>query len=160
MSIIWKIWNFHSVLKFHLGLAKPSWNFNSLYRVEIFTCNCNVILKRSLLFNRDDISTRLTSWNFNPGWKSPNNQLLRWRLGNIINKTIKTTNHTWYNVNHFVNESINCLYLEVTKVRQTVRLDIRFCWKRPIRSHWWFNGFHSKKCTKLILAQPVCNTAE
>ena len=39
MSIMWKIWNFHPVLKFHLGLAKPSWNFNSVYRIEFFTCN-------------------------------------------------------------------------------------------------------------------------
>ena len=61
MSIIWKIWNFHPWLKIHLGLAEPSRKFNSLYRVEIFACNYNVILKRSLLFNRDEISTR-----FNP----------------------------------------------------------------------------------------------
>ena len=39
ISIIWKIWNFHPVLKFHLGLAKPSWNFNSVYWIGFFTCN-------------------------------------------------------------------------------------------------------------------------
>ena len=76
MSIVCKIWNFLHELKFHLGLAKPSWNFNLLYRVEIFACNCNVILKRSLLFNRDKILTRLTCSNFNLGWKSPYNQPL------------------------------------------------------------------------------------
>ena len=27
MSIIWKIWNFYPGLKFHFGLAIPSWNF-------------------------------------------------------------------------------------------------------------------------------------
>ena len=48
-SIIWKIWNFHPWLEFHLGLAKPSWNFNLVCRAEISTYNCNVILKRSLL---------------------------------------------------------------------------------------------------------------
>ena len=62
MSIIWEIWNFHCGLKFYLGLAKPSWNFNSLYRAEFFTSYWNVILMRSLPFNRDEISTRLTSW--------------------------------------------------------------------------------------------------
>ena len=71
MSIIWKIWNFHRGLKLNLGLAKPSWNFNSLYRAEFFTSNWDVILMRSLLFNRDEISTRLTSW------KSTYNQPLR-----------------------------------------------------------------------------------
>ena len=59
MSIIWKIWNFHRGLKFHLGLAEPSLNFSSVYRVKIFTYNCTVILKRSLLFSRDTISTRV-----------------------------------------------------------------------------------------------------
>ena len=39
ISIIWKIWNFHPVLKFHLGLAKPSWNFNSVYWIGFCTCN-------------------------------------------------------------------------------------------------------------------------
>ena len=88
MSIIWKIWNFHPWIKFHLGLAKPSWNFNWLYWVywlyrlywNFSTCNGNVILKRSLLFNRIEISIRLTSWNFNPGWKSSYNRPLRSRL--------------------------------------------------------------------------------
>ena len=28
----------------NLGLAKPSWNFKSVYRDGTFTCNCNVIL--------------------------------------------------------------------------------------------------------------------
>ena len=51
MSSIWKIWYFH------LRLAKPSLNFNSLHRVEILTCNCNGILKWSLLFWRDETST-------------------------------------------------------------------------------------------------------
>ena len=27
------------MLKFHLGLAKPSWNFNTVYRIEFFTCH-------------------------------------------------------------------------------------------------------------------------
>ena len=54
MSIIWKTWNFHPELKFHLGLAKN----------EIFTYNCNVILNRSLLFNRDEISTRFNELKF------------------------------------------------------------------------------------------------
>ena len=69
MSIICKIWNFHPGLKFHIGLAKPSWNFNSVYRVEIFTCNCNNILKRSLLFSRDEISTRFNELKLQPGLK-------------------------------------------------------------------------------------------
>ena len=63
MSIIRNIWNFH------LGSAKPSWNFNSAYRVEIFTCNCNVILKRCLLFSRDEISTRFNELKFQSGLK-------------------------------------------------------------------------------------------
>ena len=50
--------NFHPRLKFHLGLAKPSWNFKSAYQVEIFARNCNVILKRSLVFSGDEISFR------------------------------------------------------------------------------------------------------
>ena len=69
MSIIWKFWNFHPRLKFHLGLAKPSWNFNSVYRDEIFTCNCNVILKRSLLISPDEISTQFNELTFQPGLK-------------------------------------------------------------------------------------------
>ena len=45
------------VSNFYPGLEKMSiiWkilNFNSAYRVEIFPCNFNVILKRSLLFSR------------------------------------------------------------------------------------------------------------
>ena len=51
------------------GLAKPSWNFNSVYRVEVFTCACNVILKRSLLFSRDEISTWFSELKFQPGLK-------------------------------------------------------------------------------------------
>ena len=73
MMIIWKIWNFLPGLKFDLGLAKPSWNFNSLYRAEIFTCNCNVILKRSYLTEMK-FQLGILSWNFNPSWKSPYNQ--------------------------------------------------------------------------------------
>ena len=76
MSIIWKFWNFHPGLKFHLGLAKPSWNFNSVYRVEIFTCNYNVILKRSLLFSRDKISARYTELKFQPGFTCNCNVIL------------------------------------------------------------------------------------
>ena len=68
-SIIWKIWNFHHGLKFHLGLAIPSWNFSSVYWVEIFACNYKVILKRSLLFSRDEILTRCTELKFQPGLK-------------------------------------------------------------------------------------------
>ena len=66
-SIIWEIWNVHPRLKFHLGLAKPSWNLNSVNRIEIFTCNCNVILKRGLLFNQNEISTRFNKLKFHPG---------------------------------------------------------------------------------------------
>ena len=40
---------FSAGLKFHLNLV---------YQVEIFTCNCNVILKSSLLFSRAKISTQ------------------------------------------------------------------------------------------------------
>ena len=58
MSVIWKIWNFHPSLKFHLWLPKQSWNFNAVYRVEILKCNCNVTLKRRLLFSWDETSTR------------------------------------------------------------------------------------------------------
>ena len=65
-SITWKIWNFHLRLKSHLRLARPSWNFNSVYRVEFFTCNCNVILQEFTLqlrwnlnsFDQVEISTR------------------------------------------------------------------------------------------------------
>ena len=64
MSIIWKVWNFYSRLKFHHSLDKLSWNFNPVYRVEIFTCNCNVILKKSFLFSWDEISTRYTELKF------------------------------------------------------------------------------------------------
>ena len=43
----------------------------------------------------------------------------------------KTINHKWYNVNHFVDESINSLWQEVIKVCQTVLyglcLQIEFC---------------------------------
>ena len=41
---------------------KENLKFNSVYRVEIFIINSNVILKRSLLC--------IPSWNFNPSWKS------------------------------------------------------------------------------------------
>ena len=60
---------FHPGLKFHFGLAKPSQNFNSVYRVDIFTCNCYVVLKRSLLFSRDQISTRFNELKFQPELK-------------------------------------------------------------------------------------------
>ena len=40
-------------LYYHLGLAKPSWSFKLVYRVEIFSCN--VILMRSLLISRCEI---------------------------------------------------------------------------------------------------------
>ena len=55
ISIIWKIWNFHPVLKFHLGLAKPSWNFNSVYWIGFFTCNfffCQGFLSQTLTVDR------------------------------------------------------------------------------------------------------------
>ena len=85
MSIIWKIWTFYPGLKFHLWLVKPSWNFNLLCWVEIFTCNCNVILQSSLLFSRDKISTRYIELKFQPGLKifssfniSRTKELLRW----------------------------------------------------------------------------------
>ena len=51
-------------LKFHLAI------------VSIFTCNCNVILKRSLLFSEDEISTRFNELKFQPRLKSPYNQPL------------------------------------------------------------------------------------
>ena len=69
VSIIWKIWNFHPGLKFDLGLVKPSSNFNSVCRVEVFTCNCNVILKRCLLSSRDEIPARFNELKFQPGLK-------------------------------------------------------------------------------------------
>ena len=69
VSIIKRIWSVHHGLKFHLGLAKPCWNFNSKYQAEIFTCNCNVILQRSLLFSRDNFSTRYTEMKFQTGLK-------------------------------------------------------------------------------------------
>ena len=59
-----------SRLKFHLGLTKPSWNFNSAYKFEIFTCNCNAISKTSLLFSRDNISVRFNELKFRPGLKT------------------------------------------------------------------------------------------
>ena len=62
-SIISEIWNFHP------RLAKPSWNFNSVYRVEFFTCNYNVFLQRSLLFSRDKFLTRYTELECQPGLK-------------------------------------------------------------------------------------------
>ena len=64
-SIIWKIWNFHPGLKFHLELAKPSWIFKSVYRVEIFTSLAEMKFQLGI-----------PTWNFNPGWKSPYNQPL------------------------------------------------------------------------------------
>ena len=69
MSIIWKILNFYPGLKFHLGLVQPSWNFNSVYRVEIFSCNWNVILKKSLLFSWNEISTQFKELKFQPRLK-------------------------------------------------------------------------------------------
>ena len=69
MSIIWKIWTIRPVLKFHLGLAKPSWKFNSVYGVGIFTWNCNAILKRSLLFTWDETATQYIELKFQPGLK-------------------------------------------------------------------------------------------
>ena len=35
----------------------------------MFTCNCSVILKRSLLFSRDEISIRFNELKFQPGLK-------------------------------------------------------------------------------------------
>ena len=49
--------------------AKPSWSFNSAYQVEIFTCNCKVTFKKSLLFSRNEILTRYTELNFQAGLK-------------------------------------------------------------------------------------------
>ena len=69
MSIIWKIWNSDPRLKFHHDLAKPSWNFNSVYRVEILACNFDVIFKSSLLFSRDEISAWLNELKFQNGSK-------------------------------------------------------------------------------------------
>ena len=47
-----------------------SWSsINLVYRVEIFTCKCNAILKRSLLFNRDEISVRFNELKYQPGFK-------------------------------------------------------------------------------------------
>ena len=59
VSIMCKIWNFHPGLKLHLGLAKPSWNFNLVYRVYIFICNCNAIfVKKKLTVVTFAIKTR------------------------------------------------------------------------------------------------------
>ena len=69
ISIIWKVWNFYPGLKFHLSLDKLSWNFNPVFRVEIFTCNCNVILKMSFLYSRDEISTRFNKLKLQLGLK-------------------------------------------------------------------------------------------
>ena len=66
---MWKIWCFHPGLKFHLGLAKPSWDLNSVYRAEIFTDNCSAISKRSLLFSQDEISAWYTELKFQTGLK-------------------------------------------------------------------------------------------
>ena len=60
---------FHPRLNFHFGLAKPSQNFNSVYRVDIFTSNCYVVLKRSLLFSRHEISTQFNELKFQPELK-------------------------------------------------------------------------------------------
>ena len=78
------------VSNFHLGLEKMSITLriekspenlefssvveissrvNSVYRVEIFTCNCNVTLKRSLLFSRDEIWSRFNKLKFQPRMK-------------------------------------------------------------------------------------------
>ena len=35
MSIASKIWTFHPGLKLNLGLAKPRWNFNSVYSTDL-----------------------------------------------------------------------------------------------------------------------------
>ena len=79
-----------AVSNFHLGLEKMSITLriekspenlefssvveissrvNSVYRVEIFTCNCNVTLKRSLLFSRDEIWSRFNKLKFQPRMK-------------------------------------------------------------------------------------------
>ena len=59
MSITWKIWNFQHWLKF----------FDSVCRKETFTCNWNVVLKRSLLFTRDEIYTWFNKLKFRPELK-------------------------------------------------------------------------------------------
>ena len=69
LSIIWKIWNFLTGLKFYPSIAKPSLNFNSVYRVEIFTCNSKAILIRSVLFSRDKVSIRFNELKFQSGLK-------------------------------------------------------------------------------------------
>ena len=59
VSIMCKIWNFHPGLKLHLGLPKRSWNFNLVYRVYIFICNCNAIfVKKKLTVVTFAIKTR------------------------------------------------------------------------------------------------------
>ena len=69
----------------YMDIFNPGWNFNSLNRVEISPrLNIKLLLKMTLQLHVK-ISTRYTelkfqlgipSWNFNPGWKSPYNQLL------------------------------------------------------------------------------------
>ena len=55
--------------KFHLRLAKPTWNFKLKYRDEIITWNFNVTLKSNLLLSRDKILTRYTKFKFQLGLK-------------------------------------------------------------------------------------------
>lgn len=43
MSFIWKIWNFHPRLKFHLELATPSWNFYMWLQCHFKVVNLHII---------------------------------------------------------------------------------------------------------------------
>ena len=68
MSITLRIEKSRENLEFS-SVVEISSRVNSVYRVEIFTCNCNVTLKRSLLFSRDEIWSRFNKLKFQPRMK-------------------------------------------------------------------------------------------
>ena len=68
---------------FYIWTAKFLKFYHLVYRVEIFTCKCNVILKRSLLFNQDEISARFNELEYQPGFK-------------ISRKTDVINNFVWF----------------------------------------------------------------
>ena len=71
MSITWKIWDFHSGLRFHLGLAKPSWNFNSVYPAEFSHVTAMSFWRGVYYLDEIKFQLSIPSWNLNAGWKSP-----------------------------------------------------------------------------------------
>ena len=74
----------HMEWKFQLGLFKLRLNFCSLYRDEVFECNCNSIFTL-LLTMRDEISSQFNELKFHPRVKiaiqaAPTSLLQKWLI--------------------------------------------------------------------------------